>query len=432
MELSGNLLTLDSINLTGTLSTTPVIISDNTTLSTKSLVLANSSSGNIILTLPNTMTGKRYYIKKNSHLNKVILYGGGNNIDNASSITLNSSSGNTYPSISVFSDDNQWYVENIEGQVSYPSSINNNVTLPFDGHHAHIDTSSNNVMLRLDRATEGSGDHIFTKTPDSYSAYISGGGNTINGSALMEITGSAPVTLSRNGDSWTSSSSSLSLPFGDNLIAYFPFKETTASENLIDLKDGHVMVPHSRNNHNLDVDGVVGSGYEKLNSVTGAKPYTINLSSEATNSDQWSISFWYKVKSAPTNSNEYSYLLFKNYVGNPDEQGKSRMFYRWGGHNSLNYHAFNNTSGTDLNTVQNIATQTWIHVVLNYNGTTFTIVINNNPELTNSDSYTNPIIHELDFFGSGGTSAILFDELYFLNRALTTDEIQLLYSVANP
>ena len=333
----------------------------------------------------------------------------------------------------MFSDDNQWYVENIEGQVSYPSSINNDMTLPSDGHHAHIDTSSNNVMLRLDRATEGSGDHIFTKTPDSYSAYISGEGNTINGSALMEITGNDPVTLSRNGDSWSSSSSSLSLPFGDNLIAYFPFKETTASENLIDLKDGYGMVPHSRNNNNLDVDGVVGSGYEKLTSVITSKPYTIDLSSEATNSDQWSISFWYKVKSAPLNNNYHGYNLFKNYSGNIDQPGKSRMFHRWSD-NVLIYTAFSNhTGGTTSNLARNtIETQTWTYVVLNYNGTTFTIVINNNLALTKSDSYTNPIIHEMGLLASGGTQAILFDELYFLNRALTTDEIQLLYSVANP
>ncbi len=424
MELSGNTLTLDSIDLKGNISTAPVIISDNATLSTKSLVLANSSSGNIILTLPNTKNGKRYYIKKMSHLNKVILYGGGNNIDNVTSITLDSSSGNTYPSISVFSDDKQWYVENIKGQVSYPSSINSDITLPSDGHYAHIDTSSNNVILRLDRATVGSGDHIFSKTPDSYTAYIGGEGNTINGSALMEITGSDPVILSRDGHSWSSSSSSLSLPFGDNLIAYFPFNETTSGANLNDLtKHKHVMEPASTTAHTLSVNGIVGSGH--LRTINGAKAY-VAKNPFSQDSIQWSINFWFKIKE-PHDKNSYEFI--KNYNSNDSAQrGHCRVTYSWSDHKVKA--VFLSGSGNVSVDGESPSQDEWNHVVIT-NGSKLKLYLNGELKGNNSKgSHGNPSMHKIRLFDNGvGDAEMYFDELYFINRELTTDEIRLLYEV---
>ncbi len=80
-----------TLHITGTIGFNFEMVSDNTTLSGNSMILANSQSGNITLTLPNSENAlhRIYRIKKTVTANEVIINGGGY-IDDLYKITLSS------------------------------------------------------------------------------------------------------------------------------------------------------------------------------------------------------------------------------------------------------------------------------------------------------------------------------------------------------
>jgi len=84
-------------------------VSSSTTLGAHSFVLADSSSGNITLTLPyaGNVAGRLYQIKKMSTSNSVWVSGGGNLIDDTTPIELPESS--SLASLKLISDGTQWY-----------------------------------------------------------------------------------------------------------------------------------------------------------------------------------------------------------------------------------------------------------------------------------------------------------------------------------
>lgn len=92
--------------ITGTLGYSVQMVSDNVTLSGNSYVLANTSTGNITITLPSasSVAGRQYTIKKITASNNVTLSG---NID--SSLTQIMYSGNT-DSMNIISNDSQWWI----------------------------------------------------------------------------------------------------------------------------------------------------------------------------------------------------------------------------------------------------------------------------------------------------------------------------------
>jgi len=100
-----------NLNVNGTIGYGFQTVSANSTLGDSSVVLVDSSSDNIILTLPyaGNVSGRIYNIKKTSLLNSVWISGAGNLIDDTSPIELANST-TTLPSVKVMSNGSQWYV----------------------------------------------------------------------------------------------------------------------------------------------------------------------------------------------------------------------------------------------------------------------------------------------------------------------------------
>jgi len=95
-----------TLHITGTMGYSVQAVSDNVTLSGNSYILANTSTGNITITLPSasSVAGRQYTIKKITASNNIALSG---NID--SSLTHVLSSGNT-DSMKLISNGSQWWI----------------------------------------------------------------------------------------------------------------------------------------------------------------------------------------------------------------------------------------------------------------------------------------------------------------------------------
>ena len=102
---------VSSLEVQGSFGMSVENLNQNTNLSSNSLVLADTSSSNLTLTLPyaGNVKGRFYTIKKTSALNKLYLSGGGNLIDDLNTIELNHKWG-VFPSIDVMSDGFKWHV----------------------------------------------------------------------------------------------------------------------------------------------------------------------------------------------------------------------------------------------------------------------------------------------------------------------------------
>ena len=100
-----------SLEVSGTWGFGAQSVSSNTTLADNTVVLADTSSANILLTLPyaGNVSGRTYTIKKLSNSNSLfVVASGGNSIDDRGVYTLGTG-GNTYPYLQVLSNGQQWY-----------------------------------------------------------------------------------------------------------------------------------------------------------------------------------------------------------------------------------------------------------------------------------------------------------------------------------
>lgn len=173
-----------NLNLNGTMGFEIQMISSNTTLDQHSIILADSSSDNITLTLPyaGNVTGRQYTIKKTSTLNSVWVSGGGNLIDDTNLIELpEANMGN----IKFFSDGTQWFIidqnnssatvaaDNLVGWwkldetsgVSSQDSSSQNISSTLSGGFNYSTSSvTGKVSSALD--FDGSDDRVNLGTPD--------------------------------------------------------------------------------------------------------------------------------------------------------------------------------------------------------------------------------------------------------------------------
>jgi hypothetical protein len=102
-----------NLNVNGTIGYGFQTITSSTTLSNISIVLADTSSANIILSLPqaSAFEGRMYTIKKTSALNSLYIKNGGF-IDNYSDVSL---SVNNMGDLSIISNSGNWHILNISG-----------------------------------------------------------------------------------------------------------------------------------------------------------------------------------------------------------------------------------------------------------------------------------------------------------------------------
>ncbi len=99
-----------TLEVSGTAGFSVQTTSTNATLSGNSIVIADTSSGNITLTLPyaGNVAGRIYFIKKSVASNTLWVEGGGNMIDQ-STVAKMITATNSYPFLGVCSDGRQWY-----------------------------------------------------------------------------------------------------------------------------------------------------------------------------------------------------------------------------------------------------------------------------------------------------------------------------------
>jgi len=111
-----------NLNVNGTLGFGYESTASSMTLSGNSLVLADSSSDNLVLSLPDasSYSGRTYTIKKTSALNNVFIRDGGF-IDNYSDVSL---SVNNMGSIDIISSSGNWYILSLSGNGDSVSSEN--------------------------------------------------------------------------------------------------------------------------------------------------------------------------------------------------------------------------------------------------------------------------------------------------------------------
>lgn len=97
-----------NLNVGGTIGTNFELVSSNVTLGSNSYVLADTSSGNLTLTIPsaNTLDGRLYTIKKTSVSNDLLLKST-SSIDGQLGLIL--SSNTTMPSVSLIASSGNWY-----------------------------------------------------------------------------------------------------------------------------------------------------------------------------------------------------------------------------------------------------------------------------------------------------------------------------------
>lgn len=139
-----------NLNVNGTLGYGFQTITTSTMLSGNSIVLADTRSGNIVVSLPEASSyeGRKYTIKKTNTLNSVFIRDGGF-IDSYSDLTL---SVNNMGSLSVISHSGNWHILNISGNGTLLSTDNLVGWWKFDDESGGIatDTSSSGLDATLE------------------------------------------------------------------------------------------------------------------------------------------------------------------------------------------------------------------------------------------------------------------------------------------
>lgn len=145
LEVNGNVVITDQLYIGGTSGTANLniqgglgysiqTVSENTLLGDDSIILADTSSDNIFLTLPyaGNVTGRIYTIKKINDTHKVWVYGGGNQIDDSAPVQLESfeyakviSSGDKWNILSSSSGAGTVAADNLVGYWHFNSSSGN-------------------------------------------------------------------------------------------------------------------------------------------------------------------------------------------------------------------------------------------------------------------------------------------------------------------
>ena len=152
-------------------------ISSNTTISGNSVILADTSSANITLTLPyaGNAAGRIFKIKKSNIANKLSVKGGGNLIDDSPIIEL--PSGNALPHLNIISNGKQWYILSSAGNVTpwKPTSLSNCILWLDANDAANVTLTSGNVSQWSDKS--GQGFHFTQGTATAQPLYLVSGRN---------------------------------------------------------------------------------------------------------------------------------------------------------------------------------------------------------------------------------------------------------------
>ena len=165
------------------------MVSTNTTLSNSSYILANSSTGNLRLSLPgptssDNVIGRIYHIKKTSTSNNVIISGA--LIDGRDSLTLNYTTNGSLPSAKLINSGNGYYILEASANVINGVASDNLVLWwPFD-----TITSSNQSP---DLGAAGKHGNLTASTPG-----VSGQAISLNSNNYLRVISNVGTNLTGN------------------------------------------------------------------------------------------------------------------------------------------------------------------------------------------------------------------------------------------
>lgn len=197
-----------NLELAGTIGFGFETITSDTTLGDSSLVLVNSASDNIKVTLPyaGNVEGRIYTIKRTSTENRVWLYSD-NLIDSFSSVGLDSTSGRL-GSIEVISDGSTWYslTRHSITELWTPASVTTSIWLDADDSTTITANVSNDVATWADKSGSS---NDFTQSTDS------------NKPTLVSVNGRSALYFDGANTSMTSTSSLQDVVSSDNLFSLY-------------------------------------------------------------------------------------------------------------------------------------------------------------------------------------------------------------------
>ncbi len=166
-----------SLQIQGALGMAPQTITSNTTASGNSVIIADTSSANLTLTLPyaGNVAGRTYYIKKASNSYTLSVRGGGNLIDDSSIFTLGTG-GRQFPFINVVSNGNQWYSTGMSNSIVWsPTTVSNCILWLDASDSSYVTLTSGNVSTWSDKSGQG---YNFTQgTAANQPLYLANGRN---------------------------------------------------------------------------------------------------------------------------------------------------------------------------------------------------------------------------------------------------------------
>ena len=176
-----------NLHIQGSYGLSAQTVTGNTTLSGYSVVLVDTSAGNIWMYLPSasSATGRTYWVKKISNSYALNLNGGTTLIDGAGQLTLSSASTGGYPYIKVISSGNAWYIlDSSTGGNSIWTPANLSTQSWYDGAEAStVTVSAGAVSQWADKS--GNGWHLSA----SGTAQPTYGTETINGHNALVFDG---------------------------------------------------------------------------------------------------------------------------------------------------------------------------------------------------------------------------------------------------
>jgi len=149
-----------NLNINGTMMMSSTSANTDGVLGDHSVVFAGSSSDNITLTLPyaGNVKGRVYYIKKTLHDNYIEIYAS-EGVELGQNIILTTAN-SSYPSVQLVSDESQWLLLNINGNIETDAFASDNLVmyLKFDSTGDVKDYGPYNlVATRNNFETSGNG-----------------------------------------------------------------------------------------------------------------------------------------------------------------------------------------------------------------------------------------------------------------------------------
>ena len=183
-----------NLQISGSFSQSIQSVSTNTYLSNQSLVMANSSSGNLTLSLPSVqgIQGRIYQVKKTVSASDVWVIGG-DNIDGMDMIQMASS--NTLPWLKVLAGSDRYHLLESSGALGTSFSSDGNLIAWFDSNSSASVTrnASNVVSIWFSRSSNGGNATVVSGDTFTYTA------NLINNRPALRTTGSSSDRMSFSG-----------------------------------------------------------------------------------------------------------------------------------------------------------------------------------------------------------------------------------------